>query len=482
MKNQKSGRISRRGVLAGGTGLVLAAGMAGACARKETGAEQDKAAASVHDIYNRGLVPIEQSGWTQPEGITTQYPPLESSLEADVIVVGAGLAGSSLALHLAEAGVSVVVLEARQPGWGASGRNAGHVLPILKDLTVLESFPDKGRAFIEIFREHHTIPYDLSQKHGFECDAVRSGYLNAMKGEAEFEDFYAKSAYLEKMGFQKVVKLRGEEMKALTGTAYYPYGVLYENGGRVNPYLFSNGMIAAAVKFGAVVHGSSEALSLAPAGSRWRVTTERGDVTADRVVFCTNAYPNGIVPDFQHCFYPLTAYALTTEPLSAEASARIMPGGATMAQVPVDLNPLVKDRHGRLILSSIPAVSKPEDAAWHFQTQLNWIHKVWPEMREMQIGLGHYWTGRVAMRDKEFPGVFDMGGGIFGLMHFNAWGNVMAPLMGKLLAEGLAGDRLDRLPFPLEKPQAVSMPNKQELLIRHLLIPTARLGQKIGLI
>ncbi|HEY4545119.1 MAG TPA: FAD-binding oxidoreductase [Pedomonas sp.] len=482
MKCEKQGGLTRRSVVTSGAGMLLAAGTAGGCVRRDRGAEEDRRATSVHDIYDRGLVPIDRSGWTRPEGVTAPYPPLERSLNADVVVVGAGLAGSSLALHLAEAGVKVVVLEARQPGWGASGRNAGHVLPILKDLKVLERFPDQGKAFIEIFREHHTIPFDLSQKHGIECDAVRSGYLNAMTGQADFDDFREKSAYLEKMGFQKVVPLRGEDMKAMTGTGYYPFGVLYENGGRVNPYLFTNGMIAAAVRLGAVVHGDSEALKLLPAGARWRVETERGDVTADRVVFCTNAYPNGIVPDFERCFYPLTAYALATQPLPDEALARIMPGGATLAQVPVDLNPLVKDRHGRLILSSIPSVSRPEDAAWHFQSQLGWIHKVWPETREMKIRLGQYWTGRVAMRDKEFPGVFDMGKGVLGLMHFNAWGNVMAPLMGRLLAEGIAGDRLDALPFPLEKPQPVSSPGKQEFLIRHLLIPAARFGQRIGLI
>lgn len=100
----------------------------------------------------------------------------------------------------------------------------------------------------------------------------------------------------------------------------------------------------------------------------------------------------------------------------------------------------------------------------------------------MKIEPGAYWTGRVALRDREFPGAFDLGNGIFGLMHFNAWGNVMAPLMGKLLAEGLASDELDRLPFPLEKPEPVSSPAKQAFIIRHMLIPAARMGQRLGVI
>ena len=217
-------------------------------------------------------------------------------------------------------------------------------------------------------------------------------------------------------------------------------------------------------------------------GKRWRIRTASGEVTAGKVVFCTAANPTQIVPAFETCFYPLTAYALTTKPLDAAASARIMPSGATFAQVPVDLNPLVKDRYGRLILSSLPSSTKPEDGSWHFRNQLAWIHKVWPETRDMDIELERYWTGRVAMRTREFPGVFDMGGGVYGLMHFNAWGNVMAPLMGKLLAEGLAKDAPDTLPFPFEKPKAVFYQPQQELLLRHTMIPAARIGQKLGLI
>lgn len=473
--------LTKRGALAG-AGVLLAGAVVGACARQKPPIQEDRKATGAFALHDRGLVPIAQSGWTQPEGVAASYPVLERNLDVDIAVIGAGLAGSSLALHLAEAGMQVAVLESRQPGWGASGRNAGHVLPVFKDMALLESFPDGGKAFREAFRDHHTIPFDLSEQYGIDCDAVRAGYLNAMVGRGEFEKFRDQFAYLERDGFQKVRLLDGVEMEGMTGSRHYPYGILFENGGRVNPYLFTNGMIAAAVDRGAQVFGGSEALALARVGKRWRVRTARGEVTAAKVVFCTAAYPTQIVPAFEKCFYPLTAYALTTKPLDAAASARIMPGGATFAQVPVDLNPLVKDRHGRLILSSLPSSTKPEDGAWHFRNQLAWIHKVWPETRDMDIELERYWTGRVAMRTREFPGVFDMGGGVYGLMHFNAWGNVMAPLMGKLLAEGLAADRPDMLPFPFEKPKAVFYRPQQELLLRHTMIPAARLGQKLGLI
>lgn len=433
-------------------------------------------------MYEAGAVPVEESGWTKPQGAARAWPRLEADVSADVVVVGAGLAGASLALHLAEAGLQVVVLEARQPGWGASGRNAGHVLPILRDVRLLERFPDGGKAFLALFREHHTIPFDLARKYSIDCDAVRSGYINGMKSRSAFGAFVRKHTYLEDTQIQRLVKVGGADMQRLTGSSMYPHGVIFEDGGRVNPYLFTNGMVASAAKLGARIHGNTEALSIAKAGALWRVRVEHGSVLAERVVFCTNAYPTGIEPAFQRAFHPLTAYALTTKPLPAAALDLILPGGGTFSQAPLDLNPVVRDRHDRLVLSSIPKVGGAGDAQWHFRSQLRWLHRVWPETRAMNIELDDYWTGRVALRGVEFPGVFDLGDGVFGLMYFNAWGNVMAPLLGKILARSLACDDMATLPVPLEVPQPVASPRKYERIIRHVLLPAARTLQRVGVL
>lgn len=433
-------------------------------------------------LYDQGVVPIETSGWLAGQSATRRYPVLQQAISTDVVVVGAGLAGSSLALHLAERGVGVAVLEARQPGWGASGRNAGHVLPMLKDLRVLQRFPDAGQAFLEAFREHHDIPFTLSRRLQIDCDASASGYLHAMQGRKSFEGFSQTCrAQAQSLG-QTLRTLGADEMFAMTGSRRYSQGVLHEAGGRINPYLFTQGLIANAEHQGAAVYGGSEVLRLTSLGGRWLVETAQGQVSCERVVFCTNAYATGVVPELAHACYPLTAYALSTKPLPQALREVIMPSQATLAQVPVDLNPLVVDGRGRLITASIPSCRLPHNAQWHFQQHLRWIERTWPQAKGQNIELEHYWTGRVALRDQEFPGVYEVRPGVYGLMHFNAWGNVMAPLMGMLLAHALAEDRPDRLPCPINRPKKVWAEGRKSLLIRRLLIPAARAAQRLGVI
>lgn len=476
--------MSRAAFFVGVGGAALGAGLAAGrrwWTRQNALVEADRFAKSERDLFDRGLVGVERSGWTQPHGVRPPYASLEGSLTTEVLIVGAGLAGSSLALHLAETGVSVVVLEARQPGWGASGRNAGHVLPTLRTRSAFDHFPDKGKRFFEAFAMHRGFSFKLAERLGVACDAVQAGYLTVGARKGEITRLRKQTGWMEAAGMLAAEEIGGAELHRETGSTFWDHALLFPEGGRINPYLFTNGMIEAAGRLGALVFGDSPALSIARHGSRWTVRTAAGDVTADKVVFCTAAYPDGIVPAFTKAFYPLVAYALTTKPLPPEARSVVLPTRRTLAQA-IDLNPMVRDHMDRLILSLIPSVSKPEDGPRHFRHHLGWMHRVWPETRGMQIELEHYWTGRVALRDVEFPGTFELEPGLYGLMYFNAWGNLMAPLLGKLFAEGLGSGRADSFPFPLVRPEPVAHINKQERLIRHLMIPAARKAQRLRII
>lgn len=463
-------------------GVALAVGAGSLINRKLESAIPDISAIE-YQQYDTGTVPIANSGWTKTRGASEHYGALEQDLTTDVLVIGAGLAGSSLSLHLAERGVDTVLLEAHQPGWGASGRNAGHVLPLLKDFTVFENFPDQGKAFLDLFREHHTIPFDLAEKYTIDCDAARSGYLNAIKSPGALDKFSSASAISATRLGQDIEKLGAGEMREMTGSDYYPYGVYYRSGGRINPYLFTNGMVSVAQNKGARVYGETTATSIKPDGKGWAVKVANGaTVRCEKVVFCTNAYATDIVPEFHKSCYPVSAYALSTQPIAEELQEIIMPSRATLAQVPIDLNPFIVDENNRIIMASIPSRSRPHDADWHFKQHMQWVNRTWPETADIPIKLESYWTGRVAMREQEFPGMYRLASGVYGLMHFNAWGNVLAPMMGMALAKAIATDRPDRLPFPIVKPKQVAYPGRQEFLIRNLMIPAARFAQDLDFI
>lgn len=478
--------LTRREALRSGGKVLVGSALVGCSSDFDTSGQDPKLSQpddAATGLYDKGAVPIAASGWTKTQGMGAQYACLDEDLVTDVLVIGAGLAGSSLALHLSELDISTVVLEARQPGWGASGRNAGHVLPLLRDMEVFEQFPDQGRAFFELFREHHTLPFDIANRYAIDCDAVQSGYLNAMTSQSAFEKFRQASLPPAKKLGQTLIDVDAATMRQMTGSDYYSHGLLYESGGRINPYLFTQGMIKAAVDNGARVFGDSIATTVSPEGQGWQVQLENGSsVRCDKLVFCTNAYSTNIVPEFQRGCYPLTAYALSTAPLPAQIRDIVLPSRAALAQVPIDLNPFIIDGHNRIVTASLPSRFRPADAQWHFRQHLKWIHRTWPETRDVPIELESYWTGRVAMREREFPGMYQLNSGIYGLMHFNAWGNVMAPLMGRSLAQAIASDRPDQLPFPIVKPDAIANPGKQEFLIRSLMIPAARIAQDFGFI
>jgi len=134
--------------------------------------------------------PLQPSLWyaTAPEAAPT--PPLAADATADVCVIGAGFAGLSTALHLAEAGVSVIVLETHEPGWGGSGRNGGQVIPGIKydpSEIVAKFGPDAGEALTRFVGATADLVFDLIAKHGMDVPHKRAGWIQGAHTPAMVE-------------------------------------------------------------------------------------------------------------------------------------------------------------------------------------------------------------------------------------------------------------------------------------------------------
>ena len=433
--------------------------------------------------YEEGSVPIRFSGWL-PATPPSVYAPLKRDVDSDVAVIGAGLAGSSLALHLAERGVSVVLLEARQPGDGASGRNAGHVQPYLHTLEPLQAWPGQGRPFLDFFMQHRDIVFDLCRKHSIDCDAVKSGMVEA--SGRKHKSLEQKVSRWKLHGYDVDI-IGAYRLKELLGTDAYRYGIHWREGGRVNPLLFTSGMATAAVRLGAQVFGDSPVESCERHGRRWRLTTPDGSVLAQKVVICTNGHAgNSFFPELAHTQYPLVACALATRPLPPALLESVNPSRVVLTQFPAGLYPLVIDGRQRMVTATIPHPRKAQAAEIYFAYFLRYLHQTFPQTRDVEIEMESYWTGMTSSSShvyhNDYPKLFQVADGIMALMNLGTWGNVMGPQLGMNVAQAIAAERLQDLLLPIEAPKAVLFSRLFDIKTRHVLIPLARMVERLGLV
>jgi glycine/D-amino acid oxidase-like deaminating enzyme len=437
---------------------------------------QPPAARPSHADYEAGRVPIARSAWPAP-GKRAGYPALTQDLDVDVLVIGAGLAGASLALHLAERGVDVALLEARQPADGASGRNAGHVQPTFGSAKIFRGWPDRGRRFADYLVQHRDIVFELCHRHGIEGDAEKCGIVNA--AHREQGPLLAEMAQWKRRGYDVEV-IGGGRLRELLGTERYAWGLHWREGGRLNPHMFTSGMVAAAARHGARVFGDSPVESCERAGARWRARTARGSVTARKVLICTNGHAgNAFLPELARTQYRLLACGLATKPLPRELLEIVNPARVAMTQEPLGLYPLVIDGRNRLVSATIPGAGRADDAQRYFRYLLRFLHRTWPATRDVPIELETYWTGMTANSSSSYddghPRLYQVADGVLALMNLGTWGNLLGPLLGMNVAHALADDRPQDFLLPLEAPSAVASPGRFEFKIRRVLIPMARL-------
>ena len=252
-------------------------------------------------------------------------PPLAGEHSAQVIVVGGGITGISTALHLAESGIAVALLEAHGPGWGASGRNGGQVnagLKVNPDEVVRRFGADLGERMNALSGGAPDFVFNLIQRLNIDCEARRNGTLRAAVSARQAGRLRATAAQLAGRGVA-VELLEGAALEQATGTRRYTLAMFDPRGGDLQPLRYTRALAAAARAAGAQLHDNSRALRLERRGPHWQVSTAGGSVTAPRVVLATNGYTDALWPKLESSIVPVFGAMAASAPLS-DAAARLV--------------------------------------------------------------------------------------------------------------------------------------------------------------
>lgn len=394
-----------------------------------------------------------RSWYTATANPCPAFAPLAGEARADVCVLGGGYTGLSAALHLAEAGFKVVLLEAVRVGSGASGRNGGQIhTGQRRDQEFLEKAvgPDDARKLWDLAEEAKTLVRDLIARHAISCDP-RSGLIHADHKPQFVAHSHAYARHLaEVYGYQQMEPLSREQMHALVGSPAYYGGVLDRGGGHLHPLNFALGLATAASAAGVEIHEDTRVVKAEDSPSGVTVTTASGGtVHADFLLECGNGLMDGLDRRVDSHVMPICNYIAATEPLG-ERAKEIIANDAAVADSKFVINYFRLSADGRLLFGggeSYRRSLRPDVPAFVRPFML----KIFPQLADVRIDYG--WGGVLAITLPRLPFVRRLSDHVLVSAGYSGQGVTLAPLFGKILAEAVRGqlerfDLLQRLPVP----------------------------------
>ncbi|NKN39218.1 FAD-binding oxidoreductase [Agrobacterium sp. a22-2] len=388
---------------------------------------------------------------TAPEPPVTV--PLTDDARADVVIVGGGYTGISAALHLASAGSRVILLEAKEIGFGGAGRNVGLInagMWVMPDDLPGELGPVHGERLLDLLGNGPSVVMDLIETHGIACELQKAGTLHCAVGAAGFKEIEQRAAQWQKRG-APVEVLNAAETASRIGTEGYSGSLLDRRAGTLQPLAYVRGLAHAAVKAGAVLHTGSEVTATERQGTGWRVRTHRGSVSADWIVVATDAYSTGPWEKVRTEQVLLPYFNLATRPLGDNLRRTILPGNEGCWDTKEVLSSFRMDEAGRLVFGSVGALRGTGSA----------IHKAWARrsLKQLFPQLGDVdfeseWYGRIGMTANALPRFHKFAPNVVGFSGYNGRGIAPGTVFGKVLARHILGELPESdLPLPLTDPR-----------------------------
>ena len=391
-------------------------------------------------------------------------PALDGDVRADVLVVGGGFTGLSTALHLAEGGARCVLVEAEEPGWGASGRNGGQLNAGLKhdpDVVERDFGGELGQRMNALAGGAPGFVFALIERLGIVCEARRNGTLRAAVRAKQADSIRLSAEQLSRRG-ASVDIVEGAALERLTGTSQYVAAMWDKRGGDLNPLSFARGLTRAAIQAGASIHGGTRASRLDREGKQWRVRTPSGTVTAERVVLATNGYTDDLWPGLRRSVVPLFGAIAATDILPADASQAVMPGRSVLYESGAITVYYRVDQSQRLLIGGRGPLRETDSTA-AIPHLLAYARHLWPVLRD--VPWTHAWGGRLAMTRDHYPHVHEPAPGVIACLGYNGRGVALATTMGAQIA-GRILDPAAEFSMPITGVKTIGMHSLWPLAVR----------------
>lgn len=394
----------------------------------------------------------ESSYYTGSANSKADYPALQGEVAADVCVIGAGYTGLSAALHLAEKGYSVALLESEKVGWGASGRNGGQVAPghnmSHEDLTgkvgrqAADSLWNMSLESVDLVKE-------LITRHQIQCD-LKQGVMHVAAKPRHVAEMRKTVAYKQDvLGYDKIEFVPDAEVQAMLGTERYFGGEYWKEGAHLHPLNYALGLAEAAVKAGVHVFENSRVTEYST-GKNAQVQTAEGVVKAKFILLACNGYLGKLEPRVAGKIMPINNFILATEPLSEELCRRINRDDVAVADSKFVINYFKLSGDNRLLWGGGENYSSkfPADIGSFVR---KYMLEFYPELKDSKIDYG--WGGTLAITLNRMPHFDRIEDNLFVAQGYSGHGVALATLGGKLMAEAISGtaekfDTFAKVPTP----------------------------------
>ena len=398
--------------------------------------------------------PLEHSLWAATANAGREHSPLRERVESDVAIIGGGYCGLSSAMHLAKQDISVTLVEAREPGFGGSGRNNGHCVPewlwqspewVVKNYGVRQ-----GERMNDFQASAAELAFSIIRDYQIECEAVQNGMLKVSRPGPDVKMLKQRAEEWSQRG--KAVRfIESPELQDYVATRAFAGGVLFEQGGHLNALGYCRGLANAAFEEGTALYYRSPATGISSRDDEWHVRTANGgEVVAKAVLISTNAFRHGLWPGLDRAYIPMRALGTATDPIPEQLRRQVLPGDHNIQEYGTFAGTQVFfffDGDGRLVTGGpiglgVNTTLERINAGIGKRVRLDF-----PQLGEVKFT--RRWEGWFDVSPSKTPGVHELAPHLYAAVGFSGRGIPTATALGREIAKMIASDDPGAMAFPL---------------------------------